>query len=64
MCYKSIKSQGGRFCINLLTIVGFSATSRRQNHMPLSCRDVDFSRHDVIFYASLLRRDVDLHVAT
>ena len=53
MCYKSIKSQVGRLCTILLTIVGFSTTSRRG---PPTSR-----RH---FLPSLPRRDVDLHVAT
>ena len=56
MCYKSIKSQMGRLCTILLTIVGFPATSRcgpptsrRQIYMSLSRRDVEFARRDVTF---------------
>ena len=55
-----------------------SATSRRQNYISLSRRDVEFSRRDVdfsrrdvtftrrdvIWSPTLPRRDVDLHVAT
>ena len=57
MSYKSIKSQVERLCTILLTIVGFSATSRRG---PPTSR-----RH---FLSSLPHRDVKLtplcHVAT
>ena len=56
MCDKSIMSQVGRLCTILLTIVGFSATSRRgpptsrrQNHMLLSRRDVYFHVATCIF---------------
>ena len=53
MCYKSIKSQVGRLCTILLTIVGFSSTSQ--------CGPPTSQRH---FLPSLPRRDVDLDVAT
>ena len=49
MCYKSIKSQVGRLCTILLTIVGFSTMSRRgppmsrRHFLPsLPCHDVKF----------------------
>ena len=72
----STKEEGFLFkkssmCTNLVLIHRFSVTSRRglptsrrQLYMPLSRHDVDLTCRDVNFYISLLRRDVDPHVAT